>query len=201
VNGSPHALSDVLAGTKVRAKDTSRWRLPVLRPGLGGSSPTRIPFARRPASPSSTHHPVCNPCSREDDGQSMRQVWRAGIKFCQKNAEIAQEIEKARIYFSPVSVSGNSIPQFTAKCSNCDMTLWSRHKAAQQQDGWRCGQNCGDCAPNCVAIPPERSPLPLNNWAHCLRNSGRMGLRGCLGIKCTVTEFPNFARCFLSGRR
>jgi hypothetical protein len=51
----------------------------------------------------------------------MRQVWRAGIKFCEKNAEIAQGIEKAQIYFSAIAVCGNSIPQFTAKCSNCDM--------------------------------------------------------------------------------
>jgi hypothetical protein len=89
-NGSPHALSDVLAGTKVRIKDTSRWRLPVLRPGLGGSSPTRIPYARRPASPSSTHHPVCNPCSREDDGMEygagLEQGDRIFAKKCRNRA-------------------------------------------------------------------------------------------------------------------
>jgi hypothetical protein len=54
-------------------------------------------------------------------GWSMGQAWNRGIEFSQKNAEIAQGIEKAETYFSTIAVCENSIPQFTAKCSNCDM--------------------------------------------------------------------------------
>jgi hypothetical protein len=51
----------------------------------------------------------------------MGQVWRCGIRFCREDAEIVQGIEKTQIYFSAVAVYENSIPAFTAKCSNCDM--------------------------------------------------------------------------------
>jgi hypothetical protein len=75
-----------------------------------GSSPTHIPFARRPASPSSTHHPVCNPCSREDDGREygagLKGADESGDRKIQKSCKGLKRLrKKIRFFVYPPSSS------------------------------------------------------------------------------------------------
>jgi hypothetical protein len=152
-NGSPHALSDVLAVTKVRAKDTSRWRLPVLRPGLGAhhqrAHRLRADRHRRP--PRITRFATRVPARTM--GWSMGEVWNRGIKFSQKNPEIAQGIEKAQIYFSTIAICENSTPCLP---QNVLIATWLPDEEAR----WI---GFGDCYREARRVNAARGRRPLNN--------------------------------------